>query len=347
MTAPKVITSLTNDRVKAIRALEMRKVRKETGLFVAEGASLLVTARDNGFVPETLVYQAGTAAKRHRARARDVGAEARAPKFSKSPKPCSPSSHRRTIRRRMLGVFRQRWADPPQPTTVKSSARRGWRSKRCAIPATSAPSSAPPMPSVLPASFSSARAAIPIRTSACARRWARSSRCRWSRWSGAAFLASPRTGAVTSSERTSTGARIFARRSYRGPQLIVMGSEGPGLSADVAAACTRLVKIPMSGRLDSLNLAIATALMLYQIRGPHLKLLTHAHRISSDADCRPRAQRSVLCGAEGRHRAGQDHGCRRYRRRYRTARPDGAQSSARTRCSSTKRPRSRASPPRC
>jgi TrmH family RNA methyltransferase len=43
--APKPITSLQNDRVKAIRALEMRKVRKETGLFVAEGAALLVTAR--------------------------------------------------------------------------------------------------------------------------------------------------------------------------------------------------------------------------------------------------------------------------------------------------------------
>ena len=63
MNAPKVITSLTNDRVKAIRALEMRKVRKETGLFVAEGASLLVTAREHGFAPETLVYQSGTAAR--------------------------------------------------------------------------------------------------------------------------------------------------------------------------------------------------------------------------------------------------------------------------------------------
>ena len=60
--APKPITSLQNDRVKAIRALEMRKVRKETGLFVAEGASILITARDNGFVPETLVYRAGSAA---------------------------------------------------------------------------------------------------------------------------------------------------------------------------------------------------------------------------------------------------------------------------------------------
>ncbi len=58
---PKTITSLTNERVKAIRALDMRKERKETGLFVAEGASILVTARDRGFVPETLVYQGGVA----------------------------------------------------------------------------------------------------------------------------------------------------------------------------------------------------------------------------------------------------------------------------------------------
>ena len=52
---------------------------------------------------------------------------------------------------------------------------------------------------------------------------------------------------------------------YRAPTLLLMGSEGPGLSPELAAACTRLVKIPMAGRLDSLNLAVATALMLYEI----------------------------------------------------------------------------------
>jgi TrmH family RNA methyltransferase len=51
-----------------------------------------------------------------------------------------------------------------------------------------------------------------------------------------------------------------------------MGSEGPGLSEPLVHACTRLVKIPMAGKLDSLNLAVATALMLYQIRGPRLTL---------------------------------------------------------------------------
>jgi hypothetical protein len=44
--ATRAITSLQNERVKLIRSLEMRKIRRETGLFVAEGASVLVTARE-------------------------------------------------------------------------------------------------------------------------------------------------------------------------------------------------------------------------------------------------------------------------------------------------------------
>jgi TrmH family RNA methyltransferase len=69
-----------------------------------------------------------------------------------------------------------------------------------------------------------------------------------------------------------SGADDFRKVAYRSPTLLVMGSEGAGLSPELTAACTRLVKIPMAGRLDSLNLAVATALALYQIRGPHLSL---------------------------------------------------------------------------
>ena len=47
----RLITSLQNPTVKAVRALEMRKVRRETGLFIAEGASVLVTAREHGWGP--------------------------------------------------------------------------------------------------------------------------------------------------------------------------------------------------------------------------------------------------------------------------------------------------------
>ncbi len=49
-------------------------------------------------------------------------------------------------------------------------------------------------------------------------------------------------------------------------------AKGRACPIALTAACTRLVKIPMAGRLDWLNLAVATALVLYQIRGPHLKL---------------------------------------------------------------------------
>jgi len=57
----RAVTSLQNDRVKFIRSLEMRKARRDTGLFVAEGASILVSAREHGYVPETLVMLSGGA----------------------------------------------------------------------------------------------------------------------------------------------------------------------------------------------------------------------------------------------------------------------------------------------
>ena len=64
----------------------------------------------------------------------------------------------------------------------------------------------------------------------------------------------------------------FRSVAYRQPTLVLMGSEGPGLSPELSAACTRRVRIPMAGRIDSLNLAVATALMLYEIRRGRLKL---------------------------------------------------------------------------
>lgn len=58
------------------------------------------------------------------------------------------------------------------------------------------------------------------------------------------------------------------RRSYKEPSLLVMGSEGKGLSRDALAACSTLVSIPMRGGAESLNVAIATALILYEAVKP-------------------------------------------------------------------------------
>ena len=58
------------------------------------------------------------------------------------------------------------------------------------------------------------------------------------------------------------------RRTYKSPTLLVMGSERRGLSDELAAACNSLVRIPMPGGAESLNVATATALMLYEAVKP-------------------------------------------------------------------------------
>jgi RNA methyltransferase, TrmH family len=51
---------------------------------------------------------------------------------------------------------------------------------------------------------------------------------------------------------------------WRKPSLILLGNEGAGLSPEIAAMADRQVKIPLSPGVESLNVAIAAALMLYE-----------------------------------------------------------------------------------
>jgi 23S rRNA (guanosine2251-2'-O)-methyltransferase len=52
-----------------------------------------------------------------------------------------------------------------------------------------------------------------------------------------------------------------------GPMVLVVGSEGRGLSRVVAAACDMLVSIPMASGNESLNAGIAASIALYEIAG--------------------------------------------------------------------------------
>ena len=54
---------------------------------------------------------------------------------------------------------------------------------------------------------------------------------------------------------------------YVKPSLILMGNEQQGLPPELAAACDVNVKIPMRGRADSLNLSVATGIMIYTVTG--------------------------------------------------------------------------------
>ena len=53
--------------------------------------------------------------------------------------------------------------------------------------------------------------------------------------------------------------------SYKTKTCVVMGNEANGISGEVASYCTSEVKIPMLGNTESLNVATACAVMLYEI----------------------------------------------------------------------------------
>ncbi len=53
--------------------------------------------------------------------------------------------------------------------------------------------------------------------------------------------------------------------NYPCPCVLLMGSERQGLPQKYLDLCTEIVRIPMQGRSDSLNLAIAASIVLYQI----------------------------------------------------------------------------------
>lgn len=115
--ASRVVTSLTNDRVKLIRSLDMRKARRETGLFVAEGASVLMAARDNGWQPRILV---------HGAEARDIAAHRNLIDWALREGTEGLEVSRAILEKlaakenpqNLMGVFEQRWSALPEVGTL-------------------------------------------------------------------------------------------------------------------------------------------------------------------------------------------------------------------------------------
>lgn len=59
------------------------------------------------------------------------------------------------------------------------------------------------------------------------------------------------------------GTENYHAVTYTRPMILVLGNEQKGLSPQQAAACQHLVRMPMQGRVTSLNLAVAAGVMLY------------------------------------------------------------------------------------
>jgi RNA methyltransferase, TrmH family len=264
----RTINSLQNERVKLIRSLHMRKARRDTGLFVAEGASLLVTARDAGWKPRILVFLAGSAAA---GVARDLvrWAEAAGAECLEASQAVLAKLAAKENPQTMLGVFEQAWSSLPPPGSVSAGALwvglEGVRDPGNlgtvvrTIDAVGASGVVLIGPCVDPYSYEAVRATMGSIFNVPLVRAGLQDGLQWvQRWPGDIVGAHLRASAD------------FRSVAWRRPTLLLMGSEGPGLTPELSAACTRLVRIPMAGRIDSLNLAVATALMLYEIRREHL-----------------------------------------------------------------------------
>ncbi len=251
------ITSTRNDTVKLIRSLAVKKHRTETGLFVAEGRETLARARAKGWAPHTLLVRDGSKTDDLLAWCRVSGSRCllassavmKAVSARENPADC-------------VALFQQQWLDalPPVPNDALWLALEDIRDPgnlgtiiRTADAVSTAgliligESCDPYGPDCVRATTGSIFA-LPL--------------LKRSEGEFAALLkAWPGETIGTAADAPSD-----FRRDYRAPTLLVMGSEGKGLSPALSRLCSTLVRIPMSGGTESLNLAVATALMLYEIR---------------------------------------------------------------------------------
>ncbi|MCI9141994.1 MAG: RNA methyltransferase [Lachnospiraceae bacterium] len=60
------------------------------------------------------------------------------------------------------------------------------------------------------------------------------------------------------------GEKAYDRFSYREGTAFLIGNEGRGLSPELAAEADNFLKIPMEGRVESLNAAVSAALLMYE-----------------------------------------------------------------------------------
>jgi 23S rRNA (guanosine2251-2'-O)-methyltransferase len=58
---------------------------------------------------------------------------------------------------------------------------------------------------------------------------------------------------------------VYHKASLKGKVVIIVGSEGKGMSSLVKKQCDVLLTIPMHGQVDSLNVAVATGILVYEV----------------------------------------------------------------------------------
>ena len=66
------------------------------------------------------------------------------------------------------------------------------------------------------------------------------------------------------------GDKDYREVRYTHPAVLMLGGERKGLTDEQRSLCDRIVRIPMAEGMDSLNVAVAGSLMMFEmVRVPH------------------------------------------------------------------------------
>lgn len=260
----KVVTSLSNPEIKNIRALAMRKYREAEGLFVTEGLRHALEAAEAGWEFKTLIVEQSAKDKDLVKKLIDLCEKQKCLCLEVTPH-IMESLAKRDNAQTVMAVLKQRWADisfvndglwialeeirdPGNLGTIMRTADAVGARGIVLIENTCDPYSL----EAIRASMGSFPQVV----------LARATREEFLNWAGAGKFQIVGTHLKTDHD--------YRKIEYRRPLVLLMGNEQAGLSEGMVKICTDLVKIPMRGRADSLNVSVATAVMLYEINRSEL-----------------------------------------------------------------------------
>ena len=260
---PRLVTAFSNTSVKLLRALRDKKARRSEGLFLAEGLRIVAEARDSGQLPEIVAFSAEGA--RHPLAAEIIAAtEAAGGDAIETTPDILAKMSGKDNPQMLLGAYRQ-------PDTALEAIDRSTAPLWIVVQALRDPGN---IGTILrtgdavgaggliliddcadPFSVEAVRASMgALFTQAIAT----------ARWPG--FVAWLRSGEGQLVGTSLKATDDYLNAEYRQPCFLLIGNEQQGLPADYEAECDLLVKIPMAGRADSLNAAMATAVMAFAIK---------------------------------------------------------------------------------
>jgi TrmH family RNA methyltransferase len=268
----KEITSLANPIIKDIKALSNKKDREESGTFMAEGLKLVIDALELGWTIRTLVYAKAAKGKPlvEQVAAKTVAHGGLVLEVSEK---VLSSITRRDNPQMVVGIFEQRWTpiadlkpvssetfvaldrvrDPGNLGTIIRTADAAGASGVILVGECTDPFSLETVRATMGSVF-----AMPVVKCSAEEFLA------WQKKAGVQVVATHLAGAVD-----------YRTVDYKKkPIVLLMGNEQSGLPDALAGAADRTVRIPQQGRADSLNLAVATAVMLFEARRHLLALDT-------------------------------------------------------------------------